>query len=144
MDTEPQQPMNWIEANERRLGERRKSTYQPGYLNSVGKQFNARSGSNVNSVDGIARAQEELDEAREEAAAHSPSPEFVEECADVVITLASVCAGLGLDLDAAVRMKHAKNMARQWGPHPTIPGGVKHIKPKKTGWEHPVFTKENK
>lgn len=102
----------------------------PDSLNQIGRQFNAYSGAKLAAVDGIQRAQEELDEAREECVGYgAPSPEFITECADVVLTLAAVCEGLGLDLDAAVAKKHAVNMTRQWGLHPSIKGGVKRIKP---------------
>lgn len=125
-DRQAAQKAEW----EARIGKPLAAAAAPLSLTEAGVQFNAYSSAKLSAIDGIERAREELDEAWEECIGHGPpSPYFITECADVVLTLAAVCAGLGLDLDAAVAKKHAVNMARQWGPHPTIRGGVKRIKP---------------
>lgn len=98
-------------------------------LNKIGRDFVKLSGVNCTLAQHIARANEEMHELYAEAVAYPPDwAATAEEMADVIITLAVGAAQLGLDLDAALAAKVEKCMARKWGPHPTIPGAVKHIK----------------
>lgn len=92
-------------------------------LRTLGKLFNRHAGVGfVSREDFIARIREELDEA-----ANATTREHLEEeLADVILTIASMADCYGLDVDAAVNAKHEVNLARSWGPHPTIPGCVKH------------------
>lgn len=95
-------------------------------LNEIGAEFVAHSGLRCTDVRvSLQRTSEELQEAFEAAA--DPDA-LVTEMADVVLTLASIAASFNLDLDAAVWNKHQTNLARQWAPHPTLPGCVKHVK----------------
>lgn len=106
-------------------------------LTTLGESFNAYSGAKPTLEIGLERAGEELMEAveaaqelqRADATGGTCSFDNVaEELADVIITLASVAAWLNIDLDAAIRAKHAINMRRTWAPHPTRAGCVKHVR----------------
>lgn len=106
-------------------------------LSSLGSAFNTLSGAKPTLEIGLERASEELMEAIEAAQelqcadATGGTCSFdnvAEEMADVILTLASVAAHLDIDLDAAVRVKHAVNMRRTWAPHPTRAGCVKHVR----------------
>lgn len=94
-------------------------------LKTLGKLFNRHAGVGfVSREDFIARVREELNE----AAAAGTREHLEEELADVILTIASMADCYGLDVDAAVNVKHEVNLKREWGPHPTIPGCVKHKK----------------
>lgn len=96
-------------------------------LNKMGEQFNEHSGACPSIKHGLDRTALELTEASVAAAHHSPAL-VLEEIADIVLTLTSTCAANGLDLEAAIKRKHAINLTRQWEKHPVIPGAVKHVK----------------
>lgn len=96
-------------------------------LNEIGREFNEHSGAAAAIDHGIERAYCELDEAAQ-ACIDGTTEQILMEMADVVLTLASTAASCGLDLDAAITRKHAVNMQRNWAPHTTIPGAVKHVK----------------
>ena len=99
-------------------------------LNEMGEDFVQISGVNCTAFQHIRRATEEMLEATDEAIyqdADLPN-NLAEEMADVILTLAAAAAHIGFDLDTAIARKHATNMKRTWRPHPTIPGGVKHVK----------------
>ncbi len=94
-------------------------------LRTYGKSFNRHAGVGfVSREDFIARIREELDE----AAKAGTREHLEEELADVILTIASMADCYGLDVDSAVASKHAVNLRREWGPHPTIKGAVKHVK----------------
>lgn len=101
-------------------------------LTEMGAAFVAHSGVNCTADRHWERAEEEMGELQEVTFALAdgwPSEERVaEEAADVILTLAALCAQYGLDLDAAIARKHGINMRRKWIKHPTIPGAVKGIK----------------
>lgn len=96
-------------------------------LNEIGQEFNEHSGASLSRWMTTERAREELIEAQE-AVSWGENEAFLEEMADVVLTIAGGCASNGLDLDAAIERKHAINLHRKWAPHPRIPGAVKHVK----------------
>lgn len=96
-------------------------------LNILGQEFNQHSGAQPDKGAGLVRAGEELHEAFYAFCSKDDS-NLVEELADVVLTLASLAAAHGLDLQGAIERKHAINMERRWQPHPTLLGAVKHVK----------------
>ena len=93
-------------------------------LNEIGEMFVELTGCAMGNRDGLQRVQEELDEAKQA----TTNANLAEEMADVILTLAACAAVWGIDLDEAVQVKHAINMKRKWGPHPSIPGAVKRVK----------------
>lgn len=109
-------------------------------LNQMGSEFVEHSGVRCTLEQHIERAREEFNELLEAivddyALASNNTAEnqrlrnhVGEEAADVIITLAAMCAQHGIDLDAAIKAKHEINLCRQWQPHPTIPGGITRLK----------------
>lgn len=108
-------------------------------LYDIGSEFNKHSGCALNPVAGAQRALEEMGEALIEAGKlellgdqrtleEADEQALAIELADVVITLASLAAHNGIDLDAAIASKHQINLLREWQPHGSIPGGVKRVK----------------
>jgi len=69
------------------------------------------SGSNARA---IARANREMAELLEHVTADDRHPEAAEEIADIVIVLSRVMTRLGVDLQAEIDRKMAKNRARKW------------------------------
>jgi hypothetical protein len=69
------------------------------------------SGSNARA---IARANREMAELLEHVTADDRHPEAAEEIADIVIVLSRVMTRLGVDLQAEIDQKMAKNRARKW------------------------------
>lgn len=90
----------------------------------IGREFNRHSGARPLLATTLARAQLELTEALE---ASEPG-HCLEEIADVVLVLAAGCHFAGMDLDTAIKNKHAVNMKRKWEPHPDLPGAVRRVK----------------
>lgn len=109
-------------------------------LNQIGSEFVEHSGVRCTLEQHIERAREEFNELLEaivddyalacnNVAENQRLRNHVgEEAADVIITLAVMCAQHSIDLDAAIVRKADICMRRQWVPHPIIPGAVKGIK----------------
>lgn len=96
-------------------------------LNEMGREFNRHSGANPTLPDVVYRAMEEMSELLAEVEADNLG-RAADEMADVILTIAGGAALVGIRLDVAIAAKHAINLSRKWGPHPTIPGAVQHIK----------------
>jgi NTP pyrophosphatase (non-canonical NTP hydrolase) len=104
-------------------------------LNAIGYDFVLHSGVKCSLELHVERAQEEMDELRAEACDlsayrldHKAELKTAEEAADVIITLAVMCAQHGLDLDAAIARKYDICMRAEWIEHESIPGAVRRVK----------------
>lgn len=100
---------------------------KPYSLNAIGREFRKHTGCSAGSGMSLRRAAEELCEARAEF--EGPTLDLqalADEMADVILSLAAS----GLDLDAAIARKHARNMGAGWirnrdGSVKRVKGGAK-------------------